>query len=279
MYLCSMLKIIADSGSTKTDWAMSDGRHVSTEGINPVMQGNETISATLSQVAGREEADEVFFYGAGVRPEQQPRMKQLLGEAFPKARVVEAESDMLGAARSLCRHKPGVACILGTGANSCKYDGKHIVEQTPAMGYILDDFGGGSALGRAILLELYKGKLTHLRSDFETWADMQLADVIERVYRQPNANRFLASLTKYAGKHSEDDETMHRLIVRNFQGFLEHNLEPYKLAETASVYFTGGLAYAFRKELFEACELSGYSPGHVTKQPIAGLEQYHFGES
>lgn len=278
MYLCRMLKIIADSGSTKTAWALSDGRQQETEGINPVLQDNDVIQMTLNKVRGRDEVDEVFFYGAGVRPEQQSRMKWLLDEAFPKARVIEAESDMLGAARALCQHKPGVACILGTGANSCKYDGEHIIEQTPSMGYILDDYGGGSALGRMMLLELYKGTLIQLEDAFEDWAGMRLEDVIECVYRQPNPNRFLASLAKFAALHADYDEDLYHLIVHNFSLFIGYNLGAYDLEKTDSVHFAGGLAYTFREQLYEACELEEVHLGRVIKHPITGLQRYHFGQ-
>lgn len=267
------MKLIADSGSTKTDWLAEDGRRQQTGGINPVVQQDDDIRRTLLQVEGREEATHVYYYGAGVRPEQRERMRRLLGEAFTQAVVVEAESDLLGAARALCGCSEGVACILGTGANSCLYDGTRIVRQTPALGYVLDDYGGGTALGRRLLLELYKGSLTHLQADFEQWAGMTLADIIGRVYRQPLANRWLASLSEFVAMHQQDGD-VNALIINNFREFVRRNILPYQRPDLP-VSFVGSIAYHYAAQLAEACQLEKLHTGTIVKGPAEGIAAYH----
>lgn len=267
------MKLIADSGSTKTDWITGDGRRQQTAGINPVVQQDDDIRRILLQVESRVDATHVYYYGAGVRPEQRQRMRLLLAEAFPQAAVVEAESDLLGAARALCGHHKGIACILGTGANSCLYDGTQIVRQTPALGYVLDDYGGGTALGRRFLLELYKGDLIYLQADFEQWSGMTLADVIERVYRQPSANRWLASLSEFiAGR--QQDARVNLLITNNFREFLQRNVLPYAQCELP-VSFVGSIAHYYREQLAEACRLEGLCTGSIVKSPAEGIAAYH----
>lgn len=172
--------LIADSGSTKTDWVVvergADGRlsheHWQTQGLNPVLMSDGAMSGVLHdellpQVPGlKEEVREVFFYGAGVRPDMVQRMEQVLAGVF-RAGVAHAASDLLGAARALCGHGEGIACILGTGANSCLFDGEQIVANTPALGFILGDEGGGAALGKRFLNAIFKGLLpARLRDEY-----------------------------------------------------------------------------------------------------------------
>jgi len=268
-----MLKIVADSGSTKTDWTLSDGRQQQTLGINPVVMTDEEIRCTLLKVEGREEAGQVYYYGAGVRPELRLRMRQLLAEAFPHAETIEAESDLLGAARALCGNAEGVACILGTGANSCLFDGRSIVANTPSLGYVLDDCGAGAALGRQLLLDLYKGKLAHLRPSFEQWSGLTVGGIIEHVYRRPQPNRWLASLSPFVAANIED-EGVSALVMSNFREFLIHNVAPYRRADLP-VAFVGSIAWYYRPQLQAACQSEGFSLGTVMRSPLDGLLRFH----
>ena len=217
--------LIADSGSTKTDWAIVTGASqpvvLNTQGINPVHQSREEIVRILreefvSLMASNPEVQKlrssailtpqfplaVYFYGSGIRPEMESLMTVLLRETFPQAQTIEAHSDLLGAARALCGRNEGIASILGTGANSCLYDGKDIVEHTPALGYILGDEGSGAVLGKRFIHDLYGGLLSdNIRVMFEKETKLNLAEIIKRVYRQPLANRFLASLSEFITNH------------------------------------------------------------------------------
>ena len=289
--------LIADSGSTKTDWAIVTGASqpvvLNTQGINPVHQSREEIVRILreefvSLMASNPEVQKlrssailtpqfplaVYFYGSGIRPEMETLMTVLLRETFPQAQIVEAHSDLLGAARALCGRNEGIASILGTGANSCLYDGKAIVEHTPALGYILGDEGSGAVLGKRFIHDLYGGILSdNIRETFEKETKLTLAEIIKRVYRQPLANRFLASLSEFITNHLDDPE-VRGVVVQNFIDFLRYHISPY-CRQDLPVSFVGSVAWYYQDELHEAAERLGYKLGTVLKTPLAGLIRYH----
>ena len=289
--------LIADSGSTKTDWAIVTGASqpvvLNTQGINPVHQSRDEIVRILreefvSLMASNPEVQKlrssailtpqfplaVYFYGSGIRPEMETLMTVLLRETFPQAQIVEAHSDLLGAARALCGRNEGIASILGTGANSCLYDGKAIVEHTPALGYILGDEGSGAVLGKRFIHDLYGGILSdNIRETFEKETKLTLAEIIKRVYRQPLANRFLASLSEFITNHLDDSE-VRGVVVQNFIDFLRYHISPY-CRQDLPVSFVGSVAWYYQDELREAAERLGYKLGTVLKTPLAGLIRYH----
>ena len=264
--------LIADSGSTKTDWALGDVR-VTTQGINPFHQDDESILGILREElrpALKDEVEAIRFYGSGVRPELEARMEGLLRQVFGKVGDVSAKSDMLGAARALCGRHEGLACILGTGANSCLYDGERIVMNTPAMGYILGDEGSGATLGKEFLNALYKGRLYEgAREEFEAETGMTMADVITKVYRQPVPNRWLASLSKYIHRHLKEP-TVRNIVVENFRKFISHNVRPYGRQDLA-LGAVGSIAYFYRAQLEEAIRKEGYTVGEILRGPLDGL--------
>ena len=208
------MKLIADSGSTKTDWTLINTPHPQrcdvvatfhTQGITPIHQqpdvirqiiGHELISqlstfprASLIQSGVLESPlmsnIEVFFYGSGCTPTHVPMMKRMLGEVF-SSQNIEVHSDLTAAARALCQHEPGIACILGTGANSCLYDGQDIIQNTPALGYILGDEGSGSVLGRLFMNAIFKNPaFADVRNDYLAKNKLTQADIIQKVYREP----------------------------------------------------------------------------------------------
>lgn len=278
--------LIADSGSTKTDWALVDKETVirfNTQGLNPVHQSRESILQVLrDELLPNMEAPEVksvFFYGSGVRPELEATMADILRDAFPKAKTIETHSDLLGAARSLCGRNYGIASILGTGANSCLYDGERIVMNTPAMGYVLGDEGSGAALGKRLLHNLYKGVLSEeIVNGFEHETGLSLPEIIDKVYRQPLPNRFLASLSEYVHNHMADSLELRRLVMDNFADFFRYNIAPYQRCDLP-VSFVGSLAYHYQAELHEAARSLGYTVGAVTRSPIEGLVRYHTAHS
>ena len=272
--------LIADSGSTKTDWALVDNKTVvyyNTQGINPVHQKREAVLQILhEELLPNVEASEVvsvFFYGSGVRPEMVSPMIDILHDAF-KAKTVEAHSDLLGAARALFGHNSGIASILGTGANSCLYDGNGIIQHTPALGYILGDEGSGSVLGKRFIHDLYGGKLSEeIKTMFEKETRLNLPEIIKRVYRQPLANRFLASLSEFIGNHL-DDAGVRAVVIDNFVDFLRYHIQPYNRPDLP-VSFVGSVAWHYQDELREAAERLNFQLGTVLKTPLAGLVRYH----
>ena len=284
--------LIADSGSTKTDWALispsvlssqlsvlsSQLSVLSSQGLNPVHQSRETIlqilrSELLPKLDGSE-IESVFFYGSGVRPEMEPVMANLLHEVFPQAETIEAHSDLLGSARALCGHNYGIASILGTGANSCLYDGTSIVMNTPAMGYILGDEGSGASLGKRLLHDLYKGVLSEkVKASFEAETGLVMPEIINKVYRQPLPNRFLASLSTFIHTHLDIPE-MRQLVIDTFVDFFRFNIAPYQRPDLP-VSFVGSIAYFFESELREAAESQGFTLGTILRSPIEGLICFH----
>ena len=277
--------LIADSGSTKTDWALispsvlsSQLSVLSSQGLNPVHQSRETIlqilrSELLPKLDGSE-IESVFFYGSGVRPEMEPVMANLLREVFPQAETIEAHSDLLGSARAMCGHNYGIASILGTGANSCLYDGTSIVMNTPAMGYILGDEGSGASLGKRLLHDLYKGVLSEkVKASFETETGLVMPEIINKVYRQPLPNRFLASLSTFIHTHLDIPE-MRQLVIDTFVDFFRFNIAPYQRPDLP-VSFVGSIAYFFESELREAAESQGFTLGTILRSPIEGLIRFH----
>lgn len=275
-------QLLADSGSTKTDWALLADKRVvcqcQTEGINPFHQSAEGIASVLRtqllpQLPVDVPIESVSFYGSGVRPELQPLMRELLGEVFVEAEVA-AEGDLLGAARAVCGRSEGMACILGTGSNSGLYDGEKIVANTPPLGYILGDEGSGAVLGRRLLHLLFKDPSQKaLRDEFLATYKMTMASVIDRVYRQPLANRWLASLSPFVATHLSNDAVRH-LVIDNFQQFFRSNLVAYRHSELP-VGFVGSMAFHYQKELEEAARLEGFTVGRVIKSPLEGLIAYH----
>ncbi len=277
------MKLIADSGSTKTDWVLIGGAGIrarlKTQGINPFHQSEDDILAILRVELLPQLSDLdapvswLHFYGSGVRPELEPLMAGLLQQVFPQAQV-DAHGDLLGAARAVCGRHEGIASIIGTGANSGLYDGRRIVQNTPPLGYILGDEGSGAVLGRQLLNALYKGLLpAALRETFEQHTGLQMADVVSRVYRQPMPNRFLASLSPFIHEHLDVPEVS-RMVVGCFCDFFRRNVVRYQRPDLP-VGFVGSIAYYYQEQLSQAAAAEGFTVGTVLQSPIDGLLAYH----
>lgn len=279
--------LIADSGSTKTDWCVAEKDNVmlriATQGINPFHQDEATIEAIIGNELLPQMAEVtvggVYFYGSGCRDEFVPMMTRIFSRAFPDASVIEAHGDLLGAARAVCGTAEGIACILGTGANSCLYDGRHIVMNTPPLGYILGDEGSGAVLGRLFINALFKGlpdgggngisAVDEFRDMFMKEYGLTMADIIRRVYREPMANRFLASFAPFIHRH-RDEPWLHAIIVDNFRTFFRRNVVQYGRRDLA-VGAVGSIAWYFSDELNEAAHAEGFSMGRIVRSPLYGL--------
>lgn len=288
------MTLIADSGSTKTAWLLRCAGHddllFESAGINPVRDSEEGIRQEVTFVEGsivghmamNEEwanegllgsAVDVFFYGAGCVEPFKRSVEAALASSFSGGRIV-VESDLLGAARALCGHDEGIACILGTGSNSCLYDGERIVSNTSPLGWILGDEGSGAVLGRTLVGDLLKGQLgEELKEAFFNRFGLTQADVIERVYRQPQANRWLASLVPFLADNRAD-EGVHALLVGSFRSFFRRNVSAYGRKDLA-VDFVGGVAWQFATELGEAAEVEGFKLGRIEKHPIELMAAFH----
>lgn len=275
--------LIADSGSTKTDWCVAkDGftvKRFTTQGINPYHQDERRINGIvldeLLPQTGEYKLKKIVFYGSGCREETIPTMKNILYSAFNNNVEVEIYSDLLGAARAICGHEEGIACILGTGSNSCLYDGKKIVGNIPPLGYILGDEGSGATLGKIFINEIFKNsRMYDLKKEFLQVLKMTEGDIIDRVYRQPMANRFLASLAPFIHSHIERHE-VNEIVTENFRQFLLKNVKRYH-RDDLQVSFIGSIAWHFKSQLLQSALEENVYVGSVEKSPMDGLLRYHF---
>ena len=280
--------LIADSGSTKTDWCLCDKgiviKKIHTQGINPYHQKEEIIEEVLREEllpqlpknseSMIQKSPSIIFYGAGCANETAcNRVKEAIRNVC-HATDITIHSDLLGAARALCGHEEGIACILGTGSNSCLYNGKEIIANTPSLGYILGDEGSSAVLGRLLVGDCLKNQLPDaLRDEFLTEYNLTQESILEQVYRQPLANRFLASLTPFLSRHRDVPE-IHKLLVESFTDFFVRNVKQYR-RPWLSVHFIGSIANAFPTELKEAAESLGMELGTIIQSPIDGLVDYH----
>ena len=284
--------LIADSGSTKTTWCVVIEGAVSftvrTLGINPVRDGEDVIRTVVhkakeaidaERIQGRASSfaddgiEQLFFYGAGCISPYSVALQRVLEQTFPEAQV-SVNSDMLGAARALCGLKEGIACILGTGSNSCFYDGANIIKNVSPLGWILGDEGSGAVLGRTLVGDLLKGQLpTALCNDFLQRYQLTPSGIIEAVYRKPLANRFLASFSDFIHGHL-DAPGMRSLVVDNFTQFLTTHIAPYGRRDLP-VSFVGSIAWAYQRELRQAAAPLGFTIGSVFQSPMQGIISYH----
>ena len=274
--------LIADSGSTKTDWAVVDnGRMVvamATQGITPFHQDAENIATVIEEELlpkmGNIEPEGIFFYGSGCREDKVEMMCGILGKAFPQCARIEAQGDLLAAARAVCGEREGIACIMGTGANSCLYDGNRVVENTPPLGYILGDEGSGAVLGKLFVNALFKGQLpSELKDEWLEETGLSLNIIINKVYREPLANRFLASTSRFIHQHLSV-EPLERMVVYNFREHFRRNVNQYGRKDL-TVGAIGSVAYYYREQLQKAATVEGYTLGKVMRSPMDGLVRYH----
>lgn len=274
--------LIADSGSTKTDWCVVlDGtpiKRIGTKGINPFFQSEEEIQQALTSSLLPQlpegTINSVHFYGAGCTAEKAPVLRRAIADSLPVIGNIKANSDMLAAARGLCGHEAGIACILGTGSNSCFYDGEAIVSNISPLGFILGDEGSGAVLGKLLVGDILKNQLPPaIKAAFLRQFDLTAPEIIDRVYRQPFPNRFLASLSPFIAQHLEEP-SIHRLVLKSFIAFLQRNVMQYDYGQYP-VHFIGSVAHCYREILQEAAQETGISIGKILQSPMEGLIEYH----
>lgn len=274
--------LIADSGSTKTDWCivLNDTliKRIETKGMNPFFQSEEEIrqALTVSLLPQLPEGtfNSVHFYGAGCTLEKAPVLRRAIADSLPVVGNIKAHSDMLAAARGLCGHEAGIACILGTGSNSCFYDGKEIVSNISPLGFILGDEGSGAVLGKLLVGDMLKNQLPPaIKEAFLKEFDLTAPEIIDRVYRQPFPNRFLASLSPFIARHLEEP-ALRALVFNSFTAFLRRNVMQYDYKHYP-VHFIGSVAHCYKEILQKAAQETGVSIGKILQSPMEGLIEYH----
>ncbi len=272
--------LIADSGSTKTAWSVLSGNgmtQVNTQGINPFHQRPVDMLGVLRRELlpqlPVEPVEAIHFYGAGCTVGGARMVRGCLTRTFGRQARVEVESDLLGAARALCGHDAGIACIVGTGSNSCFYDGEKVAAHTPALGYILGDEGSGAYLGRRLVGDVLKEQLPrHICLAFANKTQCTQEEIIRQVYRSPMANRYLAGFAPFLLEYREDP-AIRALLDDAFDAFITRNLKAYPRNYPVSA--TGSVAYYFRREFSEALQRHGFETGAIERSPMEGLIRYH----
>ncbi len=272
--------LIADSGSTKTTWRLT-GKDVETKtcvtkGINPFLLSKDEITQMLEMefTLPKENILSVFYYGAGALPEKKPMLFDILSSFFDTDKI-EINSDLLAAARALCQNMPGIACIMGTGSNSCFYDGKEIVKNVPPLGFILGDEGSGSALGRKLLSDILKNQISaFIRDDFFATYPITIGEILENTYRKPFPNRFLAQYTHFIAKHIHHPE-IEALVDNSFCDFFRRNVMQYAESLYLPIHFTGSVAFYFQDHLKKSARSFGLTIGKVCREPMEELVAYH----
>jgi glucosamine kinase len=278
--------LIADSGSTKTDWRLIDEEkrihQFTSQGINPYFQTSEQISEILKtelvSFLIEHQISNIFFYGAGCRVEEK---KQIVRNALQnnfKNTTIKIETDMLGAARSLCGRKPGIAAILGTGMNTCFYNGNEIAENRTSLGFILGDEGSGAHIGKLFIADYLNDDLPEeLILRFKDRNKLSKDDIIDSVYRQPLPNRFLATFSKFIYQNLKEQYCID-LVRNSFEQFFDKYICKYPQHRDLKLSCTGSVAYYYSNILRSVAESRQVNIDVIVETPIAGLTLYHLGE-
>lgn len=276
--------LLADSGSTKTDWCLikEDGSiicEVSTRGTNPFFETEEEISDEIGNglvpLLPSGVIDDLYFYGAGSGfPDKIEIVKRAINRHL-RIQHIEVDSDVLAAARALCGHKAGIACILGTGSNSCLYDGVNITKNVSPLGYILGDEGSGAYFGKILVGDVLKKQLPDtLCNKFMKQYHLTSVEIIDHVYRKPFPNRFLASLTIFL-QQNINHPAIESILIDGFKAFFKRNIMQYENYDKSPIHFIGSIAYFYQRELRKAADEMNITVGKIIKKPMKGLIEYH----
>jgi len=274
--------LIADSGATKCEWVLlyqGKKKRVITQGISPYFLDGPQIQALLSKELLPKikniQVDEVYYYGTGLsNPDNAKLIKSTLKKVLPAARV-NVNHDLLGAAKALCGNTKGIACILGTGSNSCYFDGKKIVKNSPGLGYVLGDEGSGAYLGKKVIQHyLYNTFDDDLRSRFDAKFVTTPVEILEHVYRQPLPNRYLAGFAIFLAEN-RGHYMVENIIEDGLNDFFVTHIYKYAQSWTHPIHFTGSIAFGFKDILLEVCNSYELELGNVFRTPMEGLIKYH----
>jgi N-acetylglucosamine kinase-like BadF-type ATPase len=274
--------IVADSGGSKVDWRLlkKDGSigQANSAGFNPYYQPIEhlneiTEKSLLPQV--HEEVSKIFFYGTGVSSEKNVQSIQTVFLRYFPAASIEVGWDLLAAARALCGREPGIACILGTGSNSCLYDGEKIIDNVANLGWILADEGSGTYMGKQLIFDYFRKKMPEaLARQFHARFPWSREEVLEKVYQHEKPGAFLASFAKFIFQHLKEPYC-YQLAYQSFSDFFENNVMKYENYKNLKVHFTGSIGFYFSDVVRQVANDKGITVKNILEGPIAGLTLYH----
>jgi len=275
--------LIADSGSTKTNWLLTDGKkiikQITTVGYNPYYHKDDGLATSmknglLPDVDG-EKIKKIFFYGSGCSSDINCTIvKSALWQLFPNA-LVEVHHDLFGTAVALLKNNKGIACILGTGSNSCLWDGNMIMQNVPSVGWLLGDEGSGTYLGKLVLKGiLEKDAPTDIINMFYNYYETSFENILKTIYNEPKPNGYISSISIFAQKNI-NNFWIRNVIKQSFNDFIDNQIKKYDNYQNLEVSFTGSVAYHFSDILLETCHESEIKTGIIIKKPIEGLFTYH----
>ncbi|MBX2934877.1 MAG: N-acetylglucosamine kinase [Ferruginibacter sp.] len=276
------IKLIADSGSTKAEWCLINGKKTKTfytQGLSPYFLSAEQIEYIINEELKPKmkniEPDEIFFYGTGCSNADNVKLvKKAINKVFTNASV-DVNHDLMGAAKALCGHEKGIACILGTGSNSCYYNGKKIVKNSPGLGYVLGDEGSGAYMGKKVVQHfLYKTFDEDLMDRFNAKYNTNSDEILTAVYKQPLPNRYLATFAEFLVEN-RGHYMIENIIEDSFNDFFFNHIYKYRESWTMPLNFTGSVAYGFRDVLKDLCNSYELNLGKVIKKPMDGLVKFH----
>ena len=274
--------LIADSGSTKTQWCLlQDGKKkmISTQGISPYFLNDDSLGIILRKELAPKMAnmpvDDIFYYGTGCsNPDNISLIKRGLKKIFPSAKII-VQHDLMGAARALCGDKKGIACILGTGSNSCFYNGKRIVKNSPGLGFILGDEGSGSHLGKKVVqYYLYNTFDSELMEKFQSKYSADASEILDNVYKRPLPNRYLAEFVSFLTEN-RGHYMVENIIEDSLNDFFFNHIYKYRESWSLPINFAGSVAFGFKDVLAQMCSDFELTLGTVIKDPMEGLIKYH----
>ncbi|GAB2814007.1 BadF/BadG/BcrA/BcrD ATPase family protein [Ferruginibacter profundus] len=275
------IKLIADSGSTKAEWCLLDGKKKKifyTQGLSPYFLSSEQIQHIIEQelqTKMKQVPDEIYFYGTGCSsPDNVKAVKKALQRSFLKAQV-SVDHDLMGAAKALCGKEKGIACILGTGSNSCYYNGKKIIKNSPGLGYVLGDEGSGAYLGKKVIQYfLYNTFDEDLMDRFAARFKTNSYEILDAVYKKPLPNRYLASFAIFLAEN-RGHYMVENIIEDGFNDFFFNHIYKYRESWTLPINFIGSVAFGFKDVLKEMCSSYELQLGKVLQKPMDGLIKYH----
>lgn len=270
--------LIIESGATKADWSFSEhgkelSRHESA-GINPVSNAN-THKLTNPSDVDVTKVSSIFFYGAGVMGDKPKAIvKSALLKIFPNAKNISVGSDLLASARATSAGEPSIVAILGTGSNSCLFDGEQITTQLPSLGYLLGDEGSGFHIGKEIIKSFFYGDMPEAdRQRFEETYTSELSSLLMELYRSEKPNFEIASYAKFL--ESAEPAYQNYLLERIFQDFIDARIKPIQQGTNFPINFTGSISYYYKPILSRICEMNGYRVNQILKKPMDKLIEYH----
>ncbi|MEJ7768149.1 MAG: N-acetylglucosamine kinase [Chitinophagaceae bacterium] len=277
-----MVKLIADSGSTKCEWCLvyeGKKKQIITQGISPYflsgIQVQELIAKDVLPRVKKHHIGEIFFYGTGCKSAANRQMiKAAIAKVFPDANTF-IDHDLMAAARAVCGREKGIACILGTGSNSCYYNGKKIVKNSPGLGYVLGDEGSGAYLGKKVIQYfLYNTFDEELLFRFNDKFNTTVEEILENIYKKPLPNRYLASYAIFLAEN-RGHYMIENIIEDGINDFFFQHICKYRESWTLPIHFVGGIAFGFRDVIKELCRTYEFELGSVLSNPMQGLIKFH----